>query len=57
MSQQTGERCLWCGNRVQVVWVHGHGQCGHCGLNIAPCCDGGMCDAEPAFTGEGLAAK
>ena len=25
---------------LQVIWVHGHGQCVTCKQNILPCCDG-----------------
>ncbi|MDJ0835662.1 MAG: hypothetical protein QNK37_04045 [Acidobacteriota bacterium] len=34
------QRCLMCGHRVELVWVHGHGQCPVCKTNVAPCCDG-----------------
>jgi len=37
-------RCLFCGQPEQLVWVHGHGQCAHCGINAMPCCDGAACD-------------
>ncbi|MBC24257.1 MAG: hypothetical protein CMJ32_10130 [Phycisphaerae bacterium] len=33
-------RCHWCGRPRQIVHVHGHGQCAHCGTNSLPCCDG-----------------
>lgn len=33
-------RCPACGLPSETLWVHGHGQCEHCGTNIAPCCDG-----------------
>jgi hypothetical protein len=33
-------RCPYCGKILQVVWVHGHGQCKDCGINISPCCQG-----------------
>lgn len=37
-----GERreCPWCGAATIPVHVHGHAQCGGCGANIEPCCDG-----------------
>lgn len=37
---QDPERCPYCGRPWQLVWVHGHGQCAHCGNNIEPCCQG-----------------
>lgn len=33
-------QCQWCGQNVQLVWVHGHGQCSNCGINIDECCRG-----------------
>ncbi|HCD50638.1 MAG: hypothetical protein CNE91_01595 [SAR116 cluster bacterium MED-G04] len=40
------ERCLFCGMPEQLVWVHGHGQCAHCGVNAMPCCDGAACEID-----------
>jgi len=40
-------RCLFCGQPEQLVWVHGHGQCAHCGVNAMPCCDGAECAIDP----------
>ena len=37
-------RCPACGHPESIVWVHGHGQCGHCHMNVMPCCDGAVCD-------------
>ncbi|MBK8976984.1 MAG: hypothetical protein IPM29_13795 [Planctomycetes bacterium] len=34
------ERCPACGVTLQLVRVHGHGQCAHCGTNVEPCCAG-----------------
>lgn len=31
-------RCPTCGVPAHVVWVHGHGQCEHCRVNVEPCC-------------------
>ena len=33
-------RCPCCGRPETVIWVHGHGQCAHCKMNVMPCCDG-----------------
>ncbi len=35
--------CPYC-RHDQIVYVHGHGQCAKCGINIEPCCDGGVCE-------------
>jgi hypothetical protein len=34
------ERCLFCGQIVQMIWVHGHYQCARCHQITVPCCDG-----------------
>jgi hypothetical protein len=38
-------RCPACGQPEQLVWVHGHGQCAHCRMNVMPCCDGAVCES------------
>ncbi|NBQ15238.1 MAG: hypothetical protein EBU31_11705 [Proteobacteria bacterium] len=46
VSMQPGNpRCPRCGHPLRMVLVHGHGQCGTCGMNIQPCCDGDSCTA------------
>lgn len=35
--------CNWCGQPTQLIWVHGHGQCRWCGVNIDECCRGETC--------------
>lgn len=35
--------CSWCGQPTEVIWVHGHGQCRWCGVNIDECCRGENC--------------
>lgn len=45
-SQETNtfaHRCLYCGMEAELVWVHGHGQCSHCGINTEECCRGESC--------------
>jgi hypothetical protein len=37
-------RCLFCGNNIQLVFVHGHYQCPVCKTNALPCCDGDNCN-------------
>jgi hypothetical protein len=44
-------RCPFCGTRLQVVAVHGHGQCAACGTNVEPCCTGADAADEAASTG------
>ena len=34
------QRCNWCAAPLRPVEVHGHVQCGTCGINIEPCCGG-----------------
>jgi len=36
--------CLFCGNPVQLILVHGHYQCPLCKTNALPCCDGNTCN-------------
>lgn len=35
--------CNWCGQPTELIWVHGHGQCKFCGVNIDECCRGENC--------------
>lgn len=37
-------RCLYCGQLAELVWVHGHGQCAACGINVEECCRGEHCN-------------
>ena len=37
-------RCPACGQLENIVWVHGHGQCAYCKMNVMPCCDGETCE-------------
>jgi hypothetical protein len=39
-------QCPSCGRPENIVWVHGHGQCAHCRMNVMPCCDGETCAAS-----------
>jgi hypothetical protein len=36
-------KCLFCGNAVHLIFVHGHYQCPVCNTNALPCCDGDNC--------------
>ena len=42
-SAMVQPQCPACGRPEQIVWVHGHGQCAHCKMNVMPCCDGATC--------------
>jgi rRNA maturation endonuclease Nob1 len=33
-------RCPYCGQVVELVWIHGHAQCAACGTNVDECCRG-----------------
>ncbi len=41
-------RCIYCGHEAELVWVHGHGQCSHCGINTQECCQGEQCAIQNA---------
>ena len=36
-------QCVFCGQLVDLVHVHGHYQCPVCKTNAMPCCDGDNC--------------
>ena len=38
--------CLFCGQLVELVHVHGHYQCPVCKTNAMPCCDGDNCNTN-----------
>ena len=38
--------CPACGAPLQLVWVHGHGQCANCATNVVPCCMGAGDEAD-----------
>lgn len=39
-------QCVYCGQQAQLVWVHGHGQCSACGINVDECCRGENCEFD-----------
>jgi hypothetical protein len=39
-NQEVSEPCPFCGAKLGIVWLHGHGQCPNCNKNIEPCCEG-----------------
>jgi hypothetical protein len=43
MERAASPVCTWCHRTTRPIWVHGHMQCEHCKINIAPCCDGDEC--------------
>jgi hypothetical protein len=34
------QQCPYCAQAAGVIWVHGHGQCAACKVNIDECCRG-----------------
>ncbi len=38
-------RCPYCQQISNIIFVHGHGQCSKCGVNIDECCNGEVCNA------------
>ena len=39
-------QCNFCGQQVELLYVHGHYQCPVCKTNAMPCCDGDNCDTN-----------
>ena len=37
-------KCPNCQMPSQIIWIHGHGQCSVCGVNVEPCCSGSDVD-------------
>jgi hypothetical protein len=37
-------RCPYCFRTLELLRVHGHDQCRHCGVNVYPCCNGEQCE-------------
>jgi len=44
-------QCLFCGQNVELVHVHGHYQCPICKTNALPCCEGDNCDTNTLLKG------
>jgi len=44
LKQAANQRCNYCGSAMQIVWVHGHGQCHNCKVNVDECCRGESCE-------------
>jgi hypothetical protein len=40
MSDDYIHICLWGNQPSVIIWVHGHGQCSECGINVDECCRG-----------------
>lgn len=47
-QKQEVRRCVYCGAEAPLVWVHGHGQCANCGINVEECCRGETCKTDEA---------
>lgn len=39
-GQDQSRQCVYCGQSAPIIWVHGHGQCAHCKINVDECCRG-----------------
>jgi len=48
---------MWCGFEGLLVWVHGHGQCSNCGINIDECCRGEACESKNDYKEENSNSK
>jgi len=46
MNDNPSNICNWCNQPSLIIWVHGHGQCSVCGINVDECCRGE--EAHPA---------
>jgi len=42
-SNKAERTCTYCGVQAPLVWVHGHGQCANCNINVEECCRGEQC--------------
>ena len=40
MKEKSFNICSWCNQPSTIIWVHGHGQCSVCGINVDECCRG-----------------
>ena len=40
MDNRQSVICNWCNQPSEIIWVHGHGQCSVCGINVDECCRG-----------------
>lgn len=40
MDNNSLQLCNWCNQQTVIIWVHGHGQCSVCGINVDECCRG-----------------
>ena len=44
MNDNLSHICNWCYQPSVIIWVHGHGQCSVCGINVDECCKGEQVD-------------
>ncbi len=49
--------CCWCNQPSKIIWVHGHGQCSICRINIEECCRGENIETETKITKEQKSEK
>lgn len=50
-------QCLFCGQTVKMIHVHGHYQCPVCNTNALPCCDGDNCETNYYFRDQETVVK
>ena len=46
MTKRQIQICPACNRAMEIMWVHGHGQCSFCKTNIDPCCSVGFQEKE-----------
>ncbi len=48
------ERCPFCGQASEMIWVRAHYQCSACGQIVVPCCNGETAFDCPAEAGSAV---
>lgn len=46
--------CPYCARTTRLIYVHGHGQCEICKINLEPCCQGRNTTEAAAHPGGGF---
>ena len=46
MTKREIQICPACNKATEIMFVHGHGQCSFCKVNIDPCCSGETAERE-----------
>jgi hypothetical protein len=53
MNEKLSRICNWCYQPAVIIWVHGHGQCSVCEINVDEYCKGEKADPPVTSTREG----